>query len=126
MIAINKSYESIFDRKNLDKDCEKIAQEISFIGDQIEKTLDADKHKQAVTMYLQLLKSMTNHFVEDEHYDYFDDLYSPEYEMQHIYDSIIRCEIGEEVKSLLDAGHQEIMESECYQDYGTPSYLRVL
>lgn len=33
-------------------------------------------------MYLQLLKSMCKHFVEDEHFFYFDDIYSPEYTMQ--------------------------------------------
>ena len=34
----------------------------------IKEGLDAGLYKQAVTMYLQLLKSMTKHFVEDEHY----------------------------------------------------------
>lgn len=31
------------------------------------------------------VKSMCEHFVEDEHYCYFDDIYSPEYKMQWIY-----------------------------------------
>ena len=41
----------------------------------IKEALDAGLYKQTVTMYLQLLKSMTKHFVEDEHYCYFDDKY---------------------------------------------------
>ena len=28
-----------------------------------------------------------------------------------------------ETKALLDEGHKEILVSECYQDYGYPSYL---
>ena len=50
-------------------------------ADFIKEALDAGLYKQAVTMYLQLLKSMTKHFVEDEHYCYFDDMYSSEYMM---------------------------------------------
>jgi hypothetical protein len=51
---------------------------MSVEADFIKEALDAGLYKQAVTMYLQLLKSMTKHFVEDEHYCYFDDMYSPE------------------------------------------------
>lgn len=32
-------------------------------------------------MYLQLLKSMTEHFIKDEHWCYFDDMYSSEYDI---------------------------------------------
>ena len=80
-------------------------------------------YKQAVTMYLQLLKSMSVHFVEDEHYCFFDDIYSPEYSLQSIYEEIRKHEIGVEPQTLLDIGHSEIMDSECYQEYGYPSYI---
>lgn len=99
-------------------------------------------------MYLQLLKSMTKHFVEDEHYCYFDDMYSPEYTMQWIYESIrkaaikreesqvttcaflsvsrlneVKHDIDAESHALLDEGHKVILQSECYEDYGVPSYI---
>ena len=121
---------------------------MSVEADFIKEALDAGLYKQAVTMYLQLLKSMTKHFVEDEHYCYFDDMYSPEYTMQWIYESIrkaaIKREVGQvttcvfpsvsrlnevkhdidiEAHALLDEGHNEILQSECYKDYGVPSYI---
>ena len=92
-------------------------------ADFIKEALDAGLYKQAVTMYLQLLKSMCKHFVEDEHYCYFDDMYSPEYTMQWICEAIQKHEIDAESLALLDEGHKEILQSECYEDYGVPSYI---
>ncbi len=123
MIEINPQYEAIFNHKNIDDDCDKIAQEISTVGAQIAEILKAGMYKQATTMYLQLLKSMANHFVEDEHYCYFDDMYSPEYALEWIYKEINKYKIDEKSQVLLDMGHSEIMDSECYQEYGYPSYL---
>ena len=79
-------------------------------ADFIKEALDAGLYKQGVTMYLQLLKSMCEHFVVDEHYCYFDDMYSPEYTMQWIYEA-------------MEEGHKEILQSECYKEYGSPSYI---
>ena len=59
-------------------------------ADFIKEALDAELYKQAVTLYLQLLKSMVNHFVDDEHFCYFDDMYSPEYSLQWIYEDIMK------------------------------------
>ena len=47
-------------------------------------------------MYLQLLKSMCEHFIKD---------------------------IDAESQALLEEGHKEIIQSECYEDYGYPSYI---
>ena len=78
MIELNSRYEVIFDSENIDQDCDKIAGMMSDEGKFIKEALDAGLYKQGVTMYLQLLKSMCVHFVEDEHYCYFDDMYNPE------------------------------------------------
>lgn len=92
-------------------------------ADFIKETLDAGLYKQAVTMYLQLLKSMCKHFVEDEHYCYFDDMYSQEYTMQWIYEAIQKHNIDAESQALQEEGHKEILQSECYKEYGSPSYI---
>ena len=92
-------------------------------ADFIKEALDAGLFKQAVTMYLQLLKSMTKHFVEDEHYCYFDDMYSPKYSLQWIYEDIMKYDIDQESRRLLEDGHKEILQSECYEDYGYQSYI---
>lgn len=123
MIEINPRYEAIFNPDNIDQDCDKIASMMNVEADFIKEPLDAGLYKQAVTMYLQLLKSMTKHFVEDEHYCYFDDIYSPEYTMQWIYEAIQKHNIDAESQTLLEEGHKEILQSECYKEYGSPSYI---
>ena len=123
MIEINPQYEKIFDPRNIDNDCDTIAHEVDAVGDTIKEAMNAGLFKQAVTMYLQLLKTMCIHFVEDEHYCYFDDMYSPEYTMQWIYEAIKKHDIDAESLALLDEGHKEILLSECYEDYGVPSYI---
>jgi hypothetical protein len=123
MIQLNPRYEVIFDPKNIDQDCDKIAGLMSVEVDFIKEALDAGLYKQGVTMYLQLLKSMCDHFVEDEHYCYFDDMYSPEYTMQWIYKEIQKHDIDAESQALLEDGHNEIIKTECYEDYGYPSYI---
>ena len=67
--------------------------------------------------------SLLDGLVKDEHYCYFDDLYSPEYALEWIYKEIKKYKIDEESQVLLDIGHSEILDSECYQEYGYPSYL---
>ena len=123
MIEINPRYEAIFAPENIDQDCDRIASLMSVEVDLIKEALDAGLYKQGGTMYLQLQKSMCEHFVEDEHYCYFDDMYSPEYTMQWIYDAIQKHDIDEESRELLEEGHKEIFQSECYKEYGYPSYI---
>ena len=35
----------------------------------------------------------------------------------------MKYDIDEESIKLLEEGHKEIMKSECYEDYGYPSYI---
>lgn len=132
MIELNPEYERIFSPDNIDKDCDIIAHQIDVVGLQIKEILKIAKdvedgrvglYKMAVTKYLQLLKSMVKHFVEDEHFCYFDDMYSPEYSLQWIYEDIMKYDIDQESRRLLEDGHKEILQSECYQEYGYPSYI---
>ena len=123
MIQINPKYEAIFDVRNIDQDCNNIASLLRPEANLIKEALKAGFYKQAVTMYLQLLKSMCKHFVEDEHYCYFDDLYCPEYVMQGIFEDFQMHGLDFESIAILKEGHDEILQSECYEDYGYPSYL---
>ena len=40
-----------------------------------------------------------------------------------IYQQIAKYEIDDEVNQLLAKGHEEIKQSECYQEYGLPMYI---
>ena len=133
MIQLSPEYEKMFAPSNIDDDCKRIAHEIDVVRLQIEEILKIAKdiddgrvglYKMAVTKYLQLLKSMTKHFVEDEHWCYFDDWYSPDYSMKQIYDAIMKYDIDAEAVALLKAGHDEIQNTKCYENYGCPSYIK--
>lgn len=124
MIEFNAEYEAIFDAGNIDDECTRIAKLMEPVGVLIKEALEAGLYERAVTMYLQLLKSMTNHFVEDEHWCWFDDWYCPDYELRTICQQIKKYDIGEAAQQLLDAGHDEIRQTECYDNYGLPSYVR--
>lgn len=123
MIQLTPQYETIFDVQNLDDDCKKIAELMEPVRVNIKEALDAGLYKQAVTMYLQLLKAMCIHFVEDEHYCYFDDLYAPEYVLKNIYEKFQMSNLDFDSAMLLKEGHDEIFQLESYREYGYPSYL---
>lgn len=124
MIELNPQYESIFDPRNIDDDCEKIARLMNIEAQTIMESLHAGQHNQAITMYLQLLKAMCTHFVDDEHWCYFDDWYSPDFVMRELYELIMKLEINADSEALLQAGHDEISHTNCYGDYGLPSFIR--
>ena len=123
MIELNPQYEKIFDIRNIDDDCNKIANMMSSEATIIKEAMSAGLFKQAVTMYLQLLKAMCIHFVDDEHYCYFDDLYEPEYIVQGLFEKLQMCNLDFETAMILKEGHDEIMQTECYQEYGYPTYI---
>ena len=123
MIELNPQYEKIFNTHNIDDDCSKIADLMSNEATLIKAAMDAGLFKQAVTMYLQLLRAMCVHFVDDEHYCYFDDLYAPEHIVQGIFEKLQMQDLDFETAMLLKEGHDEIMQTECYQEYGYPSYI---
>lgn len=78
MIEINLQYKPIFDKSYIDGACSIIADFMGSVRANVSEALDVGYY-QAVTLYLQLLKSICEHSVKDEYYCYFDDLYSPEY-----------------------------------------------
>ena len=123
MIELNPQYEKIFNPRNIDDVCDKIAGLMSSEVNIIKEAMEAGLYKKAVTMYLQLLKAMCIHFVEDEHYCYFDDMYSPEYIMQRVFEDLQMSNLDFDSAMLLKEGHDEIMQTECYKEYGYPSYI---
>lgn len=89
------------------------------------KRMIADgKTQEAVYSFLQLLKSLCKHFVADEHYNYFDDMYSPDYECSNLYKLILehlKSHPNTEAEDLLHKGLDEIRQMESYTNYGVPS-----
>lgn len=72
----------------------------------------------------EILESLSYHFVKDEHFCYFDDMYCPDYTCSDILKSIIveikSGKVAIEDVAYLDAGMSKISHMESYEDYGSP------
>ena len=126
-IPLVPEIESIFNLRNIDEDCDTIAHLLAPYRKSIQEALGKGEHATAVTVFLAILESLTRHFVEDEHYNYFDDMYSPDYVCQDMIEAIIDSAIGgnfpdEEMRRLKE-GLEKLKHTEAYEDYGTPYAL---
>jgi hypothetical protein len=118
--------EDVFLPGNLDWECETIGQLLFAYGEKfIEQALEDGMYALAVQWYLQMLDSLTVHFVEDEHWTYFDDLYFPNHAVSHIWEQFIphirSGKLAGEDLIVLQEGLAKIAQTETYQNYGVPS-----
>ena len=125
LIPLNKDYEQrIFNRRNVDWDCYSIWQLMLEENKNIETLLAIGEYQTAALMFLQLTKSMCRHFVIDRHWEYFDDMYSPEYAIRDLTEEIEKLanegRLPEEVSRYIHEAWREIEETECCTDYGVP------
>ena len=82
--------EEIVTQRNLDPDCEAIGHLLERFGEKfILSALEDAQYSIAVDNYLQMLDSLTEHFIADEHWCWFDDFYSPDYTVSRIWDEFI-------------------------------------
>ena len=126
LIPLNDDYErNIFERFRYD--CDFIAVLMENEERKIHELCDNKQFAEAALKLMQLTKSMCRHFVSDEHYNYFDDLYAPEYVVndlvRYFNDLIHRGILPDDVKSFLKLASVEIMESETAKEYGVPGKM---
>ena len=125
LIPLNKDYEQrIFNRRNVDWDCYSIWQLMLEENKNIETLLAAGEYQTGALRFLQLTKSMCKHFVMDRHWEYFDDMYSPEYAIEDLVEAFEKLakeeRLPEEVNRYIHEAWKEIEETECCTDYGVP------
>ena len=125
LIPLNPDYETrIFNRRNISWDCDQIWHLMLEENKGIERLAEQGDYQEAALRFMQMTKSMCRHFVEDEHYNYFDDMYSPEYAIDDLIDLFAGLDkagkLPVETTEYLEKAWQEIKETECYQDYGLP------
>ena len=123
LIPLNQEYEAeIFNRKFVTWELTVIDVRVDIEAKHIRVLADSGEYMKAVTYFLQLSKSMCKHFIEDEHYNYFDDLYAPEYTIQSLVDYfshlISQGRLPKNVKDYLHKGWAEIQTYEACTDYG--------
>lgn len=121
---LKREIESIFNPRNIDTDCDTIANLLYSFKEDINEDMAKGNYRQAFDTFLDILESLSYHFVEDEHFCYFDDMYSPDYTCSDMLKSIIaQIKIGKvpaEDVAYLDKGIAKIAAMEAYEEYGSP------
>ena len=120
--------DEIFIPRNLDSDCDTIGNLLERFGEKfILSSLEDGEYSIAVDYYLQLLGTLTERFIADEHWCWFDDFYSPDYTVSCIWDKFIpyirSSAIAGEPLIELESGLKLIEQTEAYQNYGYPSMI---
>lgn len=130
LIPLNPNYESmIFNRQNVTWNLTIIDIQVGAEVKRIKTLAEIGNYMDAATHFLQLTKSMCKHFIEDEHYNYFDDLYAPEYTIHDLVDYfnslISQGKLPEDVKNYLHKRWAEIQTYEACTDYGLLSRCKL-
>lgn len=121
---LKREIELIFSPRNIDMDCNMISDLLLPYEKMIKEDMSKGNHRKAFETFLEILESLSYHFVKDEHFCYFDDMYCPDYTCSDILKSIISeiksGKVAIEDVAFLDAGMSKIAQLESYEDYGSP------
>lgn len=124
LITIKQEIEKSIKPAPLDADCVSFDEVISTLTDYVDESIAAGAFEAAIQYYLQILKSVSIHFVDDCHYDYFDDMYNPDYTLQYTFEKFIKAynegQMNDDYYAQLKKGIAEIASMEAFQDYGYP------
>ncbi len=129
LTPLKAEIETVFNKRNIDEDCDTIANLLSPYRKTVCESLSQGRCADAVTILLEILESLAYHFVKDEHYDYFDDVYSPDYVCQDMMEAVIRGiksgDFPDEERKRLEEGLERLRCTEAYEDYGVPYAVSV-
>ncbi len=125
VIPLNDDYERrIFNKRNVGWDCDHIWHLMLEENRNIERLVKGGHYMEAALSFMQLTKSMCRHFIIDEHYRYFDDMYSPEYAINDLMELFERLakegKLPDNVREYLLEAWKEIEDTECCKDHGLP------
>lgn len=127
MTPLKEEIEKVFNPCNIDMDCNTIDDLLTPYKRQVKTLLDKGETDEAITIFLEILESLSYHFVKDEHYTYFDDMYCPDYTcndmMRYFIEKINNGTIPDQAKQRLSAEIDKISKMEAYQGYGSPFCL---
>ena len=74
LTLLKAEIEAVFSERNIYEDCDTIARLLLPYRKAVRESLIQGHYAEAVTILLEVLESLTYHFVKDEHYNYFDDM----------------------------------------------------
>ena len=129
LTPLKAKIETVFNKRNIDEDCDTIANLLSLYQKAVRESLSQGNYDEVVTVLIEVLESLTYHFVEDEHYNYFDDMYSPDYVCQDMMEAVISSikngNFSDVELQRLKDGLEKLKHTEAYEDYGVPYALNV-
>ena len=124
MTPLKGEIESVFNPCNIDEDCRRIAGLLYPYKESIRDLLNHREFTEAFSIFYEILESLSYHFVKDEHYCHFDDMYSPDYVCYDILKDIIgKIKDGvvtETDVEYLSESMNKIERMESYESYGYP------
>ena len=125
LIPLNTDYEThILNHRHIDMDCDHIWHLMLDENKSIMDLTEKGAYKEAALLFMQLTKSMCRHFILDRHWEYFDDVYSPEYAIEDMVKWFGKLKrerkLPKEVDKYLHEAWKEIAAMECCTDYGLP------
>ena len=123
LFPVNKEIDSVFASENVGPDCMWIAYLMESVEDDIQRKLCVGEYKEAVTMFRQLTDSLCYHFVADEHWCYYDDMYHPTYNMDADWDMLREylMQFPDELFDELEESLIDLSQTEACQGYGCPA-----
>lgn len=127
LIPLNDDIEQLFAPDHIDWECTRIGHDIyDWVGKEMKLQLAIGDPHAAILLFLQTVKSMCRHFISDEHWCYFDDLYDPDDSCELILKMIKSAHaaglIPQADLDFLHEAWKEIEDSEACKDYGIASY----
>ena len=129
LTPLKAEIEAIFSERNIDDDCDTIASLLSPYRKKVRESFNQGNYSEAATILFEVLESLTYHFVEYEHYNYFDDMYSPDYVcqdmMEAVIDAIKRGDFPDKELQRLKGGIEKLKQTEAYEDCGVPFALNI-
>ncbi len=127
LIPLNQYLEkTVFTRAHVDWECTTIGREVYALDREVKKYIDRGQSHEALLLFLQIVKSMCRHFISDEHWGMFDDMYDPDYSCMNIVDTLNNAyRQGKLSRADLDFFHEawgEIEQMEAVWNYGMANY----
>ena len=119
----------IFFPLNVDDNCRLISRLLQPVKLQIYHLLKDGKCDEAVTLYVQLIQAMCEHFIKDRHYIYIDSCYALDLDCTDIFRWFQQCKeagtLTEELQNKLQETFAVLRCSKVYQEYGIPSVCKL-
>ncbi len=124
MTPLKEEIEAVFSPFNIDDECSTIDSLLTTLAKKVKSLLTKGETGEAITIFLEILESLSYHFVQDEHYCYFDDMYCPDYTcngmMRAFIEKVKDGTLPDDDMERLSDGIDKISKMEAYMQYGCP------